>query len=332
MKRIVSILLALCMLAVLAGCGKKQEEPPKTDEPAPPAEDGITLAELNVEFVAGERDTDDLMALKKAFPPLLISALAERNVMVGKVNVTFGASDEATADALEQGTVQVGFLPLETYLAHKDGMSPASSLETPAAGIERIGLYLPVSDQNRTLRAEFEENASKDGTLSAWEVLLRRFETDGANAPAVAVPADDEVAMRLLDMLMGYNANGMTADSISRLTEYTDVSTAFSDAALVVLRSTDAPDAGTWTEIYSCPISGEVVAVSAADDIVNSPAFLLALGDALASMQDEAQQVLRLYHDGADTHYQLAREKDFYTPEYLLGYSEAFTTLSLNEE
>ena len=117
MKRMFSFFLALALLAVLSGCGKQEPTPSKPDEPTPPPEEGITLTELNVEFVAGDRDTDALMQLKKELPPLLIGALADEGVTVGRVNVTFGASDEATADALARGSVQVGFMPMETYLA-----------------------------------------------------------------------------------------------------------------------------------------------------------------------------------------------------------------------
>jgi len=70
MKRMFSFFLALALLAVLSGCGKQEPTPSKPDEPTPPPEEGITLTELNVEFVAGDRDTDALMQLKKELPPL----------------------------------------------------------------------------------------------------------------------------------------------------------------------------------------------------------------------------------------------------------------------
>lgn len=132
MKRMFSFFLALALLAVLSGCGKQEPTPSRPDEPTPPPEEGITLAELNVEFVAGDRDTDALMQLKKELPPLLIGALADEGVTVGRVNVTFGASDEATADALARGSVQVGFMPMETYLAHEDTLRLVSVPEEPA--------------------------------------------------------------------------------------------------------------------------------------------------------------------------------------------------------
>ena len=132
MKRMFSFFLALALLAVLSGCGKREPTPSRPDEPTPPPEEGITLAELNVEFVAGERDTDALMQLKKELPPLLIGALADEGVTVGRVNVTFGASDEATADALAHGSVQVGFMPMETYLAHEDTLRLVCRRNPPA--------------------------------------------------------------------------------------------------------------------------------------------------------------------------------------------------------
>ena len=150
MKRMFSFFLALALLAVLSGCGKQEPTPSRPDEPTPPPEEGITLAELNVEFVAGDRDTDALMQLKKELPPLLIGALADEGVTVGRVNVTFGASDEATADALARGSVQVGFMPMETYLAHEDTLRLVSVPEEPAGDTERVGLYFPVS--TRTAR------------------------------------------------------------------------------------------------------------------------------------------------------------------------------------
>ena len=255
MKRMFSFFLALALLAVLSGCGKQEPTPSKPDEPTPPPEEGITLAELNVEFVAGDRDTDALMQLKKELPPLLIGALADEGVTVGRVNVTFGASDEATADALARGSVQVGFMPMETYLAHKDTLRLVSVPEDPAGDTERVGLYFPASDQNRTLRAAFEKDAADGGALHAWETLLGSFWMDNGSDPVFAVPVDDDVARRFLDSMMDVNANGMMADSIPRLTEYVSADEVFSTADLVVLHG-EAPDEALWMEIYGCTVDG----------------------------------------------------------------------------
>ena len=314
MKRMFSFFLALALLAVLSGCGKREPTPSKPDEPTPPPEEGITLAELNVEFVAGDRDTDALMQLKKELPPLLIGALADEGVTVGRVNVTFGASDEATADALARGSVQVGFMPMETYLAHEDTL--------------RVGLYFPVSDQNRTLRAAFEKDAAGGGALHAWETLLGSFWMDNGSDPVFAVPVDDDVARRFLDSMMDVNANGMTADSIPRLTEYVSADEVFSTADLVVLHG-EAPDEALWMEIYGCTVGGETVSVSTADAIVGGDEFAAALLAALEklSADETAQTVLRLY-DGDGVRYGGADTQAVEFAQYLLGNTEGVYQLT----
>lgn len=328
MKRMFSFFLALALLAVLSGCGKQEPTPSKPDEPTPPPEEGITLTELNVEFVAGDRDTDALMQLKKELPPLLIGALADEGVTVGRVNVTFGASDEATADALARGSVQVGFMPMETYLAHEDVLRLVSVPEEPAGDTERVGLYFPVSDQNRTLRAAFEKDAAGGGALHAWETLLGSFWMDNGSDPVFAVPVDDDVARRFLDSMMDVNANGMMADSIPRLTEYVSADEVFSTADLVVLHG-EAPDEALWMEIYGCTVGGETVSVSTADAIVGGDEFAAALLAALEklSADETAQTVLRLY-DGDGVRYGGADTQAVEFAQYLLGNIEGVYQLT----
>ena len=328
MKRMFSFFLALALLAVLSGCGKLEPTPSKPDEPTPPPEEGITLTELNVEFVAGDRDTDALMQLKKELPPLLIGALADEGVTVGRVNVTFGASDEATADALARGSVQVGFMPMETYLAHKDTLRLVSVPEEPAGDTERVGLYFPASDQNRTLRAAFEKDAADGGALHAWETLLGSFWMDNGSDPVIAVPVDDDVARRFLDSMMDVNANGMMADSIPRLTEYVSADEVFSTADLVVLHG-EAPDEALWMEIYGCTVGGETVSVSTADAIVGGDEFAAALLAALEklSADETAQTVLRLY-DGDGVRYGGADTQAVEFAQYLLGNTEGVYQLT----
>lgn len=329
MKRIFSLLLAIALLAALAGCRKREPAPDRPDEPVPPEEEGIVLAELNVEFSTGTRDMDELMRLKKEFSPLLIAALGEEGVKVGKVNVTFGTSDEATADALAHGTVQVGFVPMETYAAHAEAMRAVCVSDEGADGVERIGLYLPASDQSRTLRADFEKNAAHSSALSAWSTLLGGFWMGNGVNPVFAVPAEDEAALRFLDSMMDINGSGMTAESIPHLIEYTDADTALSDAELVVLHSSGKPDEGLWTEVYSCPLGGGVVAVSTADDIVNSDEFAAALCAAMeaVSADETAQTVLRLY-DGDGARYSAADTQTLEFAQYLLGNAEGVYQLT----
>ena len=281
MKRMFSFFLALALLAVLSGCGKQEPTPSRPDEPTPPPEEGITLAELNVEFVAGDRDTDALMQL-----------------------------------------------PMETYLAHEDTLRLVSVPEEPAGDTERVGLYFPVSDQNRTLRAAFEKDAAGGGALHAWETLLGSFWMDNGSDPVFAVPVDDDVAQRFLDSMMDVNANGMMADSVPRLTEYVSADEVFSTADLVVLHG-EAPDEALWMEIYGCTVGGETVSVSTADAIVGGDEFAAALLAALEklSADETAQTVLRLY-DGDGVRYGGADTQAVEFAQYLLGNTEGVYQLT----
>ena len=121
MKKGLAVLLALVLTLSLAGCGKKNDTDAPGDDDAIP-ETPIKLETLHVEFVKGERDVDDLLALKDTLP--LVAALSERNVEVGSAAVTFGTSAEATAQALAAE---------RAFLTALDG-----SCRTPIAGLAQI--------------------------------------------------------------------------------------------------------------------------------------------------------------------------------------------------
>ena len=125
MKRALSLLLAAGLS--LAACGGQTppdapaaptDGPGSTVEPEPASAPivPVTLDALRVEFVTGERDVDGLLALQSEFPQALIDALGAQQATVGSVSVTFGTSDEATATALRNGAVDIGFLAAETAL------------------------------------------------------------------------------------------------------------------------------------------------------------------------------------------------------------------------
>lgn len=198
----------------------------------------------------------------------------------------------------------------------------------PPGDTERVGLYFPASDQNRTLRAAFEKDAADGGALHAWETLLGSFWMDNGSDPVFAVPVDDDVARRFLDSMMDVNANGMMADSIPRLTEYVSADEVFSTADLVVLHG-EAPDEALWMEIYGCTVGGETVSVSTADAIVGGDEFAAALLAALEklSADETAQTVLRLY-DGDGVRYGGADTQAVEFAQYLLGNTEGVYQLT----
>ena len=166
------------------------------------------------------------------------------------------------------------------------------------------------------------------GALHAWETLLGSFWMDNGSDPVFAVPVDDDVARRFLDSMMDVNANGMTADSIPRLTEYVSADEVSSTADLVVLHG-EAPDEALWMEIYGCTVGGETVSVSTADAIVGGDEFAAALLAALEklSADETAQTVLRLY-DGDGVRYGGADTQAVEFAQYLLGNTEGVYQLT----
>ena len=119
MKKCLAALLVLALALGLAACAQKGGTTEDDGETLP--ETPIRLDALRVEFTKGERNADDLLALKEALPPLLIAALGEKNVEVGRVDITFGASAEATALALAEGGIDVAFLPLLSLFSCEEG-------------------------------------------------------------------------------------------------------------------------------------------------------------------------------------------------------------------
>lgn len=126
MKRLFAVLLMLALCLAPAACAKNeapqsgdasQNTPSMPDTSDVVIQEPVALDALNVEFAVGGRDPDVLLALRTTFPQTLIEALAAQNINVGKVNVTFGASDEATVEAVLSGAVDVGFLSAEAYFA-----------------------------------------------------------------------------------------------------------------------------------------------------------------------------------------------------------------------
>ena len=109
----VSLLLALALLLTLTACRKKEPEPPAPPTPPEPVEeDLLRLEELRVEFPRSGLGKDQLAGAVKELPELLKTYFGETGtVEVERVTVTVGSSPASTAQALEEGHIDLAFLP-----------------------------------------------------------------------------------------------------------------------------------------------------------------------------------------------------------------------------
>lgn len=174
MKRFLTLLAAFCLCLPLAAChrylpennGEPKPEPDPVVDPGVPADEPMHIDALNVEFAVGGRDVSGLLALQQAFPDELRDALGRQLVEVDEVNVTFGTSGEATLTAMQNGAVQLAFLPAEDYYPYGGGTIVAAEL----ALVPDLALGLLVSDG----KDGFFDNALRDA-LSNLEAVLAPY-------------------------------------------------------------------------------------------------------------------------------------------------------------
>ena len=311
MKRFVFFLVA-CLLALsLAACGA-DTTPTAPDDPSADVPEELTLDALRVEFVIGERDTDALMALQKELPPLLIDALAQWGCTVGKINITFGASAEATAQALQSGSIDVAFLPSEVYAACGNALRVAAAqIPTPEMQLETVFLLLTESDVSRTIKEK--DYAATYLNAHAGELVW-------------LLPTGDEAAARCANRWLDYTCN-LSLDDVT-VKYYADAAALAPNAGdILVLRGTDGDITVDDWIIGSCILEGECVAVNAADRITGSDEFVFALKSALFSLSGDNPE-----GNAALAHYATVGSYVGYTPTYDAAYDAMRYTLGYLDE
>ena len=129
-SRIVWVLAAVCLL--LAGCRRAETETPPEPSPPPvsvqPAEDQpaekprpLFLESLSVEVMVDWEDADRMLGSLDELSRLLDGALEEAGCTLGEpATVTIGTAGGITAQALEDGGVDVAFLPAEDLLTTEE--------------------------------------------------------------------------------------------------------------------------------------------------------------------------------------------------------------------
>lgn len=311
MKRFVFFLVACLLTLSLAACGA-DTTPTAPDDPSADAPEELTLDALRVEFVTGERDTDALMALQKELPPLLIDALAQWGCTVGKINITFGASAEATAQALQSGSIDVAFLPSEVYAACGNALRVAAAqIPTPEMQLETVFLLLTESDVSRTIKEK--DYAATYLNAHAGELVW-------------LLPTGDEAAARCANRWLDYTCN-LSLDDVT-VKYYADAAALAPNAGdILVLRGTDGDITVDDWIIGSCILEGECVAVNAADRITGSDEFVFALKSALFSLSGDNPE-----GNAALAHYATVGSYVGYTPTYDAAYDAMRYTLGYLDE
>lgn len=170
-----ALLLTALLCLLLTACGQ-QTEPGTPDEPSVPVSTPLVvtprkIGALNVEFAAGGRDVNALLALQKKFPQALTDALKKQNVEVDAVNVTFGTSDEATAAALMTGAVDIGFLPAATVM--EEGMDGVAAVEQGEGPDLSLGMI--VLNQNWETARVTDIAAALRAALPDLQPVLTRY-------------------------------------------------------------------------------------------------------------------------------------------------------------
>ena len=304
-QRLAVLFTALALLLTLASCAKKEntdapgqedkptEETPDVptlpEKPAVPDPEELSFSELRVELVVGERDVDNLLQLKSELPSLLISALSEQDCTVGAVTVTFGASAEATAQALERGSVDVAFLPTEAFAAHTATLRAVCEQEGAGEKLAVVAL----TDALKT------RDFGKEPLTAAEQSALRWL-----------LPEADDDAKRLAGLWLG--TQGLWPDDLT----YDEYAAAYAVSAdtcdLAVLTLPQSDDA--YAILAECPRTGECVAVNASADPTGSDRFAAALTGALQTLSTHSMggDVLAYYAaPGAPVRYLPVREDAF---------------------
>lgn len=131
MKKLIPILLALCLLSAACAQRPREEAPPPpapeapaVPEPPAPEEEGRALERLTVELVVDWEDTDRVLEGRAELERLLQAALAGQAWTVEEVQITISTAGGPTGDALAAGGVDAACLPEEDCEAREADAFP----------------------------------------------------------------------------------------------------------------------------------------------------------------------------------------------------------------
>ena len=160
---------ALSLMLLLCACGAPASGSASSAPSSSAPEGPLTVGILALELPAGA----DLSAARD-FAAALPGAMAAQGVEIGSVELSFGASPAATAQALAEGGVDLAFLPAADFLAGSGGQALLADGEPDASGAlipgERAEIVTADTDYGRRL-ASRKSPTWEELSHARWGVL-----------------------------------------------------------------------------------------------------------------------------------------------------------------
>ena len=142
-KRWLVLVTALMLLVNATGCKDKEQETPDVSVPPVqtpeiPEQKPLRMDALRVEIPRGDISADRLAVAVKELPALMKEYFSDAEaVVIEEVHVTIGSSAAATAQALNEGAVDLAFLPAEAFAEY--GTEAVALLGDGAAAEQKKG-------------------------------------------------------------------------------------------------------------------------------------------------------------------------------------------------
>ena len=171
MRKLFSVSMVV-LLFVLTACGRKPAPTPSSSVETPPAvenqpslspADPLHLPELTVELPRAL----DAAAAREAMEKLP-AAFKKHGVAVDTVSVSFGPTYSATVAALQQGSVQLAFLPAEEFV--KLGGTHILLADAPSP-LSAPGIYTQICTAPSAYGTMLAELAASQAAPLSWDAL-----------------------------------------------------------------------------------------------------------------------------------------------------------------
>lgn len=239
----------LLSLFLLAGCGQapspaaSSTSSPAASSAAPP----IQLEALSIELSRIALDGATTQSAMNALRDSLKAALADNGVEVGEVSVTAGTSYAATAQALNEGTVDLAVLPGTAFAqlgrdavplltGHVEGISPDSASAADWADVETQWSDAPFGGSRTLIVAGPSEYGRQLAARAASGAALTWEELDRARW--IAPPSGGEMAA----VWLADYYEGNTLSDLSQLDTGTPAGYADNGRALMAALAAETAD------------------------------------------------------------------------------------------